>query len=68
MSIITRTATRYVTPLRAGGSQPAIVEVGDEGLYPLKFRGAGEGANAVVADLVAGEIARIPGRGTADHA
>ena len=68
MSIITRTATRYVTPLREGGSLPAIVEADDEGLYVLKFRGAGQGANALVAERVAGEIARVPGRGTADHA
>jgi len=58
MPIITRTSTRYVTPLREGGSLPAIVEADDEGLYVLKFRGAGQGANALVAELVAGEIAR----------
>jgi len=68
MLIITRTATRYVTPLREGGSLPAIVEADDEGLYVLTFRGAGQGANALVAQLVAGEIARLPRRSTADHA
>lgn len=51
-------ATRYVTPLREGGSLPAIVEADDEGLYVLKFRGAGQGARALLAELVAGEIAR----------
>ena len=61
MQIITRTATRYVTPLREGGSLPAIVEADDDGLYVLKFRGAGQGANALVAELVAGEIARALG-------
>lgn len=50
--------TRYVTPLREGGSLPAIVEGDDNGLYVLKFRGAGQGARALVAELVAGELAR----------
>ena len=54
-------ATRYVTPLREGGSLPAVVEGDDEGLYVLKFRGAGQGANALVAELVAGGIARAIG-------
>lgn len=57
----TVTATRYVTPLREGGSLPAIVEAEDDGLYVLKFRGAGQGAKALVAELVAGEIARAAG-------
>src|SRR5438552_9973023 len=51
-------ATRYVTPLREGGSLPAIVEADDLGLYVLKFRGAGQGALALVAELIAGEIGR----------
>ncbi|HSV19051.1 MAG TPA: HipA family kinase [Casimicrobiaceae bacterium] len=55
------TATRYVTPLREGGSLPAIVEGDDDGLYVLKFRGAGQGARALVAELLAGEIARTLG-------
>src|SRR5215831_5316024 len=55
------TVTRYVTPLREGGSLPAIVEADDAGLYVLKFRGAGQGAKALVAELVAGEIARALG-------
>ena len=53
--------TRYVTPLREGGSLPAIVEADDDGLYVLKFRGAGQGVRALVAELVAGEIARALG-------
>ena len=54
----TVTATRYVTPLREGGSLPAIVEADDDGLYVLKFRGAGQGPKALAAEIVAGEIAR----------
>src|SRR5262245_65450016 len=54
-------ATRYVTPLREGGSLPAIVEADDDGLYVLKFRGAGQGPKALIAELVAGEIARALG-------
>src|SRR5947209_12350470 len=54
----TLTATRYVTPLREGGSLPAIVEADDDGLYVLKFRGAGQGPKALIAEMVAGEIAR----------
>lgn len=54
-------ATRYVTPLREGGSLPAIVEADDDGMYVLKFRGAGQGAKALIAELVAGEIARAAG-------
>ena len=57
----TITASRYVTPLREGGSLPAIVEADDEGLYVLKFRGAGQGPRALVAELLAGEIARLAG-------
>jgi hypothetical protein len=53
--------TRYVTPLREGGSMPAIVEGDDLGLYVLKFRGAGQGAKALVAELVAGRIAQALG-------
>jgi hypothetical protein len=54
-------ATRYVTPLREGGSLPAIVEADDDGLYVLKFRGAGQGQKALIAELVAGEIGRAIG-------
>ena len=54
-------ATRYLTPLREGGSLPAIVEADDDGLYVLKFRGAGQGPKALIAELVAGEVARALG-------
>jgi hypothetical protein len=54
-------ATRYVTPLREGGSLPAVIEADDDGLYVLKFRGAGQGAKALTAELVAGEIGRALG-------
>jgi hypothetical protein len=54
-------ATRYVTPLREGGSLPAIVEADDDGLYVVKFRGAGQGPLALVAELVSGEIGRALG-------
>lgn len=57
----TVTATRYVTPLREGGSLPAIIEADDDGMYVLKFRGAGQGAKALIAELIAGEIARALG-------
>jgi hypothetical protein len=53
--------TRYVTPLREGGSLPAIVDADDDFLYVLKFRGAGQGVKALIAELVAGEIARALG-------
>jgi hypothetical protein len=53
--------TRYVTPLREGGSLPAVVEADDDGTYVLKFRGAGQGPKALVAELIAGEIARAIG-------
>jgi hypothetical protein len=52
------TATRYVTPLREGGSMPGLVEADDDGLYVLKFRGAGQGPKALAAELVAGEVGR----------
>lgn len=54
-------ATRYVTPLREGGSLPAIVEASDDGTYVLKFRGAGQGPLALVAELIAGETGRALG-------
>ena len=57
----TVTASRYVTPLREGGSLPAIVEADDDGLYVLKFRGAGQGVKALIAELLAGEVARLAG-------
>ena len=57
--IRTITATEYVTPLREGGSLPAIVAGDDDGTYVLKFRGAGQGVRALIAELVSGEIARL---------
>ncbi|MEN3336188.1 MAG: hypothetical protein V7641_5553 [Blastocatellia bacterium] len=61
MSLKTVTATRYVTPLREGGSLPAIIEADDDGMYVLKFSGAGQGRKALIAELVAGELARAAG-------
>src|SRR5205814_4686786 len=58
MNLRTVTATRYVTPLREGGSLPAIIEADDDGMYVLKFRGAVQGPQALIAELVAGELAR----------
>src|SRR6187549_4089397 len=54
-------AARYVTPLREGGSLPAIIEADDDGMYVLKFRGAGQGTKALIAELIAGELARAAG-------
>jgi len=53
--------TRYVTPLREGGSLPAIAEADDGFLYVLKFRGAGQGVKALVAELIGSELARVLG-------
>ncbi len=53
--------TRYVSPLREGGSMPAIAEADDDFLYVLKFRGAGQGVKALIAELIGGEIARLLG-------
>ena len=60
-AVRTVVATRYVTPLREGGSLPAIVEGDDDGLYVAKFRGAGQGPRALVAEQLGGEIARAAG-------
>jgi hypothetical protein len=57
-------ATRYVMPLREGGSLPGLVEADDDGMYVMKFRGAGQGAAALVAEVVAGELARALGMPT----
>ena len=54
-------ATRYVAPLREGGSLPGLVEADDDGLYVLKFRGAGQGPWALVAEVAGGELARALG-------
>lgn len=57
----TVSVTRYVTPLREGGSMPAIAEADDGFLYVIKFRGAGQGSRALIAELIGGEIARTLG-------
>lgn len=54
-------ATRYVTPLREGGSLPAIMEADDDGLYVVKFRGAGQGPKSLIAEVITGEIGRALG-------
>ena len=51
-------ATRYITPLREGGSLPAVIEADDDGMYVLKFRGAGQGPKALIAELVVGKLAQ----------
>ncbi len=61
MSLRTVDARRYVTPLKEGGSLPAIIEADDSGLYVIKFRGSGQGPRALIAELLAGEIGRILG-------
>ena len=61
LSLRTVNVIRYVTPLREGGSLPAIVEADDHFLYVLKFRGAGQGRKALIAELLGGEIARALG-------
>ena len=58
---LTIEATRYVTPLREGGSLPGLIEADDDGLYVLKFRGAGQGPKSLIAELVAGEVGRALG-------
>lgn len=59
-------ATRYVTPFREGGSLPGLVEADDDGLYVVKFRGAGQGPRALVAEWLAGEIGRAIGLAVPD--
>jgi hypothetical protein len=54
----TLTATRYVTPLREGGSLPAVVETAEDGLWVVKFRGAGQGAKVLVAEIVVALLAK----------
>ncbi|GAB2955334.1 hypothetical protein GCM10027048_21340 [Hymenobacter coalescens] len=61
LSLRTVDVTRYVTPLREGGSLPALVEADDGFLYVVKFRGAGQGPKALVAELIVGELARVLG-------
>ncbi|GAB2756988.1 HipA family kinase [Nocardioides pakistanensis] len=64
--IPTVSATRYVAPLREGGSLPGIVEADDLGTYVCKFRGAGQGLRVLVAEVVVGELARRLGIRTPD--
>ncbi len=59
--IRTVNVTRYITPLREGGSLPAIAEADDGFIYVLKFRGAGQGVKSLIAELISGEIARLLG-------
>ncbi|GAA4750562.1 HipA family kinase [Flavisolibacter ginsenosidimutans] len=61
LSLRTVEVIRYVTPLREGGSLPAIVEADDDFLYVLKFRGAGQGIKSLIAELIGGEVARAMG-------
>jgi hypothetical protein len=51
-------ATRYVTPLREGGSLPGLIEADDDGMYVAKFRGAGQGVKALIAEVIVGELGR----------
>ncbi|MCK1821730.1 hypothetical protein MTQ10_19445 [Streptomyces sp. XM83C] len=55
------TAVRYVTPLRSGGSVPAVVEADDDGTYVVKFTGSAQGTRALVAEVIVGELARALG-------
>lgn len=61
LALRTVNVTRYVTPLREGGSMPAIAEADDGFLYVLKFKGAGQGKKALIAEIIGGEIARALG-------
>ncbi len=68
MTISRRTASRYVQPLREGGSLPAVIDTEEDGLYVVKFRGAGQGAKVLVAELVVGGLAARLGLPTPDLA
>ena len=68
MSIPHLTASRYVQPLREGGSLPAVVDTEEDGLYVVKFRGAGQGARVLVAELIVGGLAAQMGLPTPDLA
>lgn len=61
MSLRTVNVTRYITPLREGGSLPALAEADDDFKYVLKFRGSGHGSKALIAELIGGELARALG-------
>ncbi|MBC5842060.1 MAG: aminotransferase class I and II [Flavobacteriaceae bacterium] len=59
LDLRTVNVTRYITPLREGGSLPALAEADDDYKYVLKFKGAGHGVKALIAELLGGEIARV---------
>jgi len=61
LTVRTVTATRYVTPLREGGSLPGLMEADDDGLYVVKYTAAGQGPKALVAELLGGELGRALG-------
>ena len=61
IDIRTVDVVKYITPLREGGSLPAIIEASDGFLYVLKFRGAGQGTKALIAEFIGGELARAIG-------
>ncbi len=61
MELRTENVTRYIMPLREGGSLPALAEAEDGFKYVVKFRGAGHGTKALIAELIGGEIARVLG-------
>jgi hypothetical protein len=61
LDIRTVNVVQYIKPLREGGSLPAIVKADDDFLYVLKFRGAGQGTKALIAELIGGELARAVG-------
>ncbi|WP_179348116.1 HipA family kinase [Winogradskyella pacifica] len=61
IDIRTVDVVKYITPLREGGSLPAIVEASDGFLYVLKFRGAGQGTKALISEFIGGELARAIG-------
>src|SRR5262245_42677121 len=61
MTLPRHAATRYVQPLREGGSLPAVVDTADGGLFVVKFRGAGQGAKALIAELIVGRLAQAIG-------
>lgn len=60
-------AIRYVTPLREGGSLPAVMEADDDGTYVVKFRGAGQGRKALVAEVICAGLARACGLAVPDQ-
>lgn len=69
MTLLPRfTATRYVQPLREGGSLPAVVETHEDGLFVVKFRGAGQGVKALIAELIVGQLALAAGLPTPEMA